>query len=152
LELLKDLKDKNNIIIKRNNIFSSFIHTKYSKYNNGQRILIVDDDLDIVTTLKKVLEVEGYTVNAFSNPIKALEEYRKDRYSLIILDIKMPQMNGFELYYEIRKIDNNVDVCFLTAGEINPINDNEIISKNLFLRKPIENEVLLKAIENIKKS
>ena len=62
----------------------------------------------------------------------------------------MPHMSGFELYGEIRKIDNKVKVCFLTAGEINTDINREIVVNNLFLRKPIENEALLEAIENIK--
>ena len=79
-----------------------------------------------------------------------MKEFKRNTYNLILLDIKMPHMSGFELYGEIRKIDNKVKVCFLTAGEINTDNNREIVVNNLFLRKPIENEALLEAIENIK--
>nr|MDP9016677.1 ATP-binding protein [Thermoproteota archaeon] len=126
-----------------------FIHPAYSKYGAIKKILLVDDDLDINITLKKVLEENGCIVNAFSNPLDALKEYKKNIYNLILLDIKMPHMSGFELYDEIRKMDDKVKVCFLTAGEISPDNNREIIPNNLFLRKPIENEALLEAIENI---
>ncbi|HYO06345.1 MAG TPA: response regulator [Phototrophicaceae bacterium] len=111
---------------------------------------MVDDDIDINIALKKVLEDNGYIVDAFGNPLNALKGFKKNTYNLIILDIKMTHMSGFELYGEIRKIDNKVKVCFLTAGEINPDSNHEIIFNNLFLRKPIENKALLEAIENIK--
>ncbi len=127
-----------------------FIHPEYSKYGDIKKILLVDDDLDINITLKKVLEENGCIVNAFSNPLDALKEYKKNIYNLILLDIKMPHMSGFELYDEIRKMDDKVKVFFLTAGEINSDKNREIISNNLFLRKPIENEALLEAIENIR--
>ncbi len=127
-----------------------FIHPEFSKYGDIKKILLVDDDLDINITLKKVLEENGCIVNAFSNPLNALKEYKKNIYNLILLDIKMPHMSGFELYGEIRKMDDKVKVCFLTAGEISPDNNREIIPNNLFLRKPIENEALLEAIENIR--
>jgi signal transduction histidine kinase len=120
-----------------------------SKDNNKTRILLVDDDEDINITLRKVLEEKGYDVNAFSNPIEALDNFEKDLYNLIILDIKMPKMNGFEFYKKVRKIDNKVKVCFLTAGEINSDKDYEIFRKNLCLRKPIENESLLMIIKNL---
>jgi signal transduction histidine kinase len=149
-KIIRNSKEKNNILIKKSKILS-FVPSAHPKYNHNKSILLVDDDLDITITLKKVLEREGYNVHAFNDPLKTLKEFRKGGYNLIILDIKMPQMNGFDLYNEIRKIDDKVNVCFLTAGEINPADkEYQMISDNLLLRKPIENEVLLQAIENIK--
>jgi signal transduction histidine kinase len=148
--IIKDSKEKNNTLIKKIKTPPFIPPPAHPKYNGNKSILLVDDDLDITIALKKVLEREGYNVHAFNNPLKTLKEFRKDGYYLIILDLKMPQMSGFELYNEIRKIDDKVNVCFLTAGEINPEDkDNQKISNKLFLRKPIENEVLLQAIENI---
>jgi nitrogen-specific signal transduction histidine kinase len=149
-KIIMNSKEKNNILIKKSKILP-FVPSAHPKYNHNKSILLVDDDLDITTTLKKVLEREGYNVHAFNDPLKTLKEFRKGGYNLIILDIKMPRMNGFDLYNEIRKIDDKVNVCFLTAGEINPADkDYQTISDNLLLRKPIENEVLLQAIKNIK--
>jgi signal transduction histidine kinase len=149
-KIIMNFKEKNNILIKKSKILP-FVPSAHPKYNHNKSILLVDDDLDITTTLKKVLEREGYNVHAFNDPLKTLKEFRKGGYNLIILDIKMPRMNGFDLYNEIRKIDDKVNVCFLTAGEINPADkDYQTISDNLLLRKPIENEVLLQAIKNIK--
>jgi DNA-binding response OmpR family regulator len=75
-------------------------------------ILIVDDEPDITTVLKTTLEDNGFQVASFNDPISALENFRKRSYSLLILDIKMPKMNGFELYTKIKKIDDKVKVCF----------------------------------------
>jgi DNA-binding response OmpR family regulator len=110
---------------------------------------LVDDDEDVNTTLKKILEERGYNVYAFSNSIAALKDFRKDFYNVIILDIKMPRMNGFEFYNKIKEIDDKVKICFLTAGEPNTYNQFGTINKNTCLRNPIENEELLKTISNI---
>src|SRR6476620_2125283 len=83
-----------------------------------KKILIVDDEPDICLTLANVLEDNnGFVVDTFDDPILALQDFRKDFYDLLILDIKMEKMNGFELYEEIRMIDDKVKVCFLTANK-----------------------------------
>ena len=82
-------------------------------------VLIVDDEPDITTTLQITLQDNGFQVDSFNDPILALENFRKRSYSLLILDINMPKMNGFELYAKIKEIDNKVKVCFMTAlGEL----------------------------------
>ena len=78
----------------------------------------INDEPDINLLLKIWLESNGFQVDAFDDPILALDNFKKGAYDLLILDIKMPKMHGFELYREIRKIDNEVKVCFLTAGEL----------------------------------
>ena len=82
-----------------------------------QRILVVDDEPDVNITLKLALEDEGFDVDTFDNPRLALSYFRPDYYDLLLLDIKMPGMNGFEFYRQIKKIDDNIKVCFLTAAE-----------------------------------
>ena len=84
-----------------------------------KRILVVDDESDICLTLTNVLEDNGFVVHAFDDPLLGLENFKKDLYDLLILDIKMDKMNGLELYGEIKKIDNKVKVCFLTASQFN---------------------------------
>jgi len=64
------------------------------------------------------LEDEGFKVDVFNDPILALSNFTPNFYALLILDINMPKMNGYELYKEIRKIDDKLKVCFLTASEI----------------------------------
>ena len=82
------------------------------------RILVIDDEADINTALRKVLELNGFTVDTYQDHFLALDKFRPHFYGLLILDIKMPEMNGFALYGEIKKLDETVRVCFLTAGEI----------------------------------
>jgi DNA-binding response OmpR family regulator len=117
------------------------------------RILIVDDETDINLLFKIVLEDRGFKVDTFDDPIAALENYRAGLYDLLILDIKMPRMHGFELYRNIREIDNKVKVCFLTASEMyyemfrkNVFNTNTTLEENRFIQTPIENEELVKQV------
>ena len=87
-----------------------------------------------------------------SNATLALENFNARSYDLIILDIKMPDLNGFALYREIRRLDKKVKVCFLTAGEMYYGVYSDIFSSvppNCFIRKPIENEELMKRINEI---
>ena len=112
-------------------------------------LFIVDDEPDVKLALKIALEENGFKVDAFDDPIMALDNFRKEVYDLLILDIKMPKMHGFELYREIRKIDNEVKVCFLTAGEMYYGAYADIFNENQFIRKPIENEELIKIINEI---
>jgi DNA-binding response OmpR family regulator len=82
-----------------------------------KRILVVDDELDSNLTLKLVLEDNGFKVDAFTDPLLALENLKAGLYVMLILDKNMPKMSGPELYNEIKKIDNKARVCFLTATE-----------------------------------
>jgi CheY-like chemotaxis protein len=83
---------------------------------NKRKILVVDDEPDNASIFTMSLEDGGFEVDTFTNPLLALSIFKSGRkYHLLIIDIKMPDMNGFELYEEIRKIDNKVRVCFLTA-------------------------------------
>jgi DNA-binding response OmpR family regulator len=125
------------------------------KENNSgkKRVLVVDDEPDISLILKMVLEDSGFEVHSFEDPISALNSFEVDLYDLLILDIKMPEMDGFELYHEIRKKDNEVKICFLTASEMyyKKLRNEEFrsMNKDLFIQKPIENEELIKEINKI---
>ena len=110
-------------------------------------LYIVDDEPDICLTLTNVLGDNGFVVHAFDDPLLALENFRKDLYDLLILDIKMEKMGGFQLYREIKKIDNKVKVCFLTARVFIDVFSN--LKENQFIQKPIENEELIKMINEI---
>ena len=79
------------------------------------RVMIVDDEQDITTIFKIGLENNEFVVTTFNDPLEALSKFRPRLYDLLILDIRMPGMNGFQLYLKIREIDNKVKVCFLTA-------------------------------------
>jgi DNA-binding response OmpR family regulator len=116
-------------------------------------LFIVDDERDICLTLKNVLEDNGFVVHAFDDPLLALENFRKDLYDLLILDIKMEKMDGFQLYREIKKIDNKVKICFLTAGEMDYNQFGKelfpALDENCFIQKPIQNGTLIKIINEI---
>ncbi len=121
----------------------------------NKRVLLVDDEPDLNLTLKITLEENGFKVDSFTDPLSALENFKgeSDLYDMLILDIRMPDMNGFELYKEIRKIDDKVKVCFLTAGEIDYEQfEKDLFSaldENCFIQKPIQNETLIKRLNRI---
>jgi DNA-binding response OmpR family regulator len=117
-----------------------------------KKILIVDDESDICLTLASVLEDNGFVVKTFDDPILALENFRQDSYDLLILDIIMKNMNGFELYRKINKIDKKVKVCFLTASKFNYGGFMDVLielKENQIIQKPIQNDELIKIINGI---
>jgi DNA-binding response OmpR family regulator len=114
-----------------------------------KKILVVDDEPDVNLALKTALEENDFEVDVFNDPLLALENFKAAYYDLLILDIRMPKMNGFELYREIKKLDNKVKVCFLTAGEMYYGIYTDIFDENQFIRKPIENQELIKRLNKI---
>src|SRR2546423_5215125 len=85
---------------------------------NRKKVLVVDDEIDANTTLRIILEENEFEVDAYIDPLLALSNFKPGVYDLLLLDIKMPKMNGFELYQEMKEIDNKVKVCFVTASEL----------------------------------
>ena len=67
-----------------------------------KKILIVDDEPDVTFTLKKGLEDEGFQIDAFNDPLEALSYFKAGQYDMLLLDVKMPKLNGFELYKELK--------------------------------------------------
>lgn len=123
-----------------------------------KKILVVDDEPDNASIFTMGLEDGGFEVDSFTDPLLALSAFKEDRrrrkYDLLILDIKMPDMNGFELYEQIKKIDNKVQVCFLTAfGEGYTEEFKKIFpSSSLgvsFIRKPIRVDDLVKKVKEM---
>jgi DNA-binding response OmpR family regulator len=119
----------------------------------AKKILVVDDEPDLTMLCRLALEYHGFKVDTFNDPQEALSSYKPGYYDLVILDIKMPKMDGFQLYDEIKKKDHKAKVCFLTASELYyqefRRREYDAIDKNLFIRKPIENEELLKEVNRI---
>lgn len=113
-------------------------------------ILLVDDEPDVLFAVRLALEKGGFVVDAYENPEKALKEYKPGAYDLLIIDIKMPYMNGLELGTKMRKMDPRAKICFLTAiNDLTAYSDyyskcssvpGDLIA---FTQKPIENDVLL---------
>ena len=118
----------------------------------GKRILLVDNESDVCFVLETVLDENGFVVDSYQDPLLALKRFKAHLYDLVILDIRMPELNGFELYREIRRLDKKVKICFLTAGEMYYGAYSDIFSSlpaNCFIRKPIENEELKKRVNEI---
>jgi two-component system, OmpR family, response regulator ChvI len=117
-----------------------------------KRILIVDDEPDVNLAIRIVLEENNFIVDSFNDPLLALENFKANLYDVLILDIKMPKKDGFEVYKEVMKIDNRVKVCFLTAGDVNYRLLKETfptLDENQFIRKPIENTELIRQVHKI---
>ena len=125
------------------------------KHDQGtKRILVVDDEYDTNLTLKVVLEECDFKVDSYTDPQAALRNFKTGLYDLALIDMRMPVMNGFGLYNEIRKLDNKVKICFLTAAEDTYYETFRKqaypnYDENCILRKPIDNELLIKQIKSI---
>jgi CheY-like chemotaxis protein len=121
--------------------------------NKKARVMVVDDEPDVISVLEIVLEENGFEVDSFKDPITALKNYKVGLYDLLIFDIKMPKMDGFELHDEIKKIDNKAKICFLTASEMyykkSRREKYSSLDKDLFIQKPIANEELVQEINKI---
>ena len=124
--------------------------------NKVKKILLVDDEPDITFTIKNMLYNTGFEIHTFNDPITSLKLYRRNFYDLVILEIKIPNMDGFELYIKIKEIDPTVKICFLTAIAIfdeesrksRPEVDR-IITEECFIQKPITTEDLIKKLIDI---
>jgi DNA-binding response OmpR family regulator len=123
---------------------------------NKKRILVVDDEVDITLSFSLALEDSGlFEVDTYNDPLVALSNYRPNSYDLLLLDIKMPNMNGFELYDKIKRIDNKVKVCFISAYDVDykalreqfPSLEIDCLLPMDIMRKPIEIRKLIKRIE-----
>jgi DNA-binding NtrC family response regulator len=115
------------------------------------RVLLVDDESDITTTLKQGLELKGFNVVAYNDPLKALSEYRKNHYDLHVFDIRMPGISGFNLARQIWLLDPMADVCFFTSFEIYEEEAKSVFKdfkKWCFVKKPISPSALA---EHLKK-
>ncbi len=85
---------------------------------NKKRILIVGDDPDICMTIREVLRDHGFAADSFTDLHLALNSFEAGSYDLLLLDIKMPEIGGFQWYQEIKRIDDRVKACFLTAVDV----------------------------------
>jgi two-component system catabolic regulation response regulator CreB/two-component system response regulator ChvI len=131
---------------------------KPSSSSQEKRIFVVDDEVDITTVFKLGLEEADLQVDVYNDPLLALSDYKPGIYDLLLLDIKMPKMNGFELYKKIKDIEGGYDdeykprVCFITAYEGYRNQFNELFPTleevDCFLKKPISLPDLVKAVKS----
>jgi CheY-like chemotaxis protein len=120
--------------------------------NTQHRIMIVDDEQEIARLFAITLQDNGFAVDLFNEPLSALSNYKAGLYDLLLLDIKMPTMNGFDLYQKIRDIDEKAQACFITAHE-ESLNDFRRLFPCLeeddrFVTKPIEMHNLVKIVKS----
>jgi DNA-binding response OmpR family regulator len=116
----------------------------------GGRILIVDDDPDITLSFSIGLEDGGFEVHTYNDPQDALANFKSNFYDLLLVDINMPRMNGFELCTKISEVDLNVKICFITAGDINIDGLREVypaLSTGCFIKKPVTISDLVKRLK-----
>ena len=116
-----------------------------------KRILVVDDNSDVAFALRMGLETNDATmqVDSYDNPMSALSNFEPNLYDLLLIDVNMPLMNGFELCQKLLQKDINVRVCFMTAGEINMDAAREVHplkSIGCFIKKPITADALVRRI------
>jgi CheY-like chemotaxis protein len=118
-----------------------------------KRVLLVDDEPDICMIYQMVLEDAGYECISCTEPIIALLEFRLNYYDLILLDIKMPILNGFELCRKIREIDRTVHIVFITASEAyyEKFRSQHFpdLGKINYIQKPIGNDELVQILNTI---
>jgi DNA-binding response OmpR family regulator len=126
------------------------VTSRLSSSNKKKKILFVDDEPDMVLIFKKTLESAGFSVDAFNDSERALKNFKPRFYDLVVLDIVMPKMEGFVLYNELKKLDRNLKVCFLTASEKYREDlrggEYQTLSRDLFIRKPLSIKNLTREI------
>lgn len=124
-----------------------------SRSPRDAHVLLVDDEEDITEVLARSLTRLGYRVTTHNSPIKALKAFKPGMFDLAIIDIRKPEMNGFQLLKRFKEIDKKLKVCMLTAFELieEDLKENEISPENIecFLKKPILLSELRKKVSTL---
>ena len=116
--------------------------------------MLVDDEPDIIHAVEMILEDNGFLVDSFTDPTLALSNFKPGLYDLLLLDIRMPKMNGFELYQKMKEIDSNVKICYFTASELfyeeyRRIDGHPRVDKEYFIQKPFKTKELIRQLNEI---
>ena len=114
--------------------------------------MIVDDNLELALALKSGLELDGVEVTAYQDPVEAITSFKPGRYDLVLLDVSMPAMSGFEVYRRLKRTDSNVRVCFLTAFNIYDREFSRLfpdVKVERFLKKPVTIRSITEQIEQM---
>ena len=132
---------------------------KSTRRNSPIRVMFVDDEKDILSTVKRGLESNNaFTVETFSSgesALQAFESHPESYYDLVITDIRMPKMNGFELYRRIKEKNQSMKIAFITAFEINKEEFNKVMpSVNVidFISKPLSVSSLITKLKSMLKN
>ena len=133
--------------------FSRGRESNQQQVQENQRILLVDDEHDVNLTISLILEENGFKVDSFTDAFQALKNFTAGLYDLVLLDVKLPAMDGFSLCQEMKKLDDKVRICFLTAADRTYY---EILRKhypsikeNYVIHKPVDNDSLLSLIKSV---
>ena len=141
-------------MVAENNLKKDTLQTSVQR--KKYRVMIVDDEQDITAIFKIGLEKNQFIVTTFNDPLEALSKFRPRLYDLLVLDIRMPGMNGFQLYKKIRDLDDKVKVCFLTAFEESRREFRSsfpfLEEVKCYLKKPITIQDLIKRLADIANS
>jgi CheY-like chemotaxis protein len=131
--------------------------SKYRRASTTQsvekkKILVVNDEPDVTTMLKMTLERVGLRVDTFNDPVLALKSYKPHLYDLVILDVIMPELDGLELYTQLKRKDSGINICFLTASS-EPYREKLLkekynqLSRDLFLEMPLPTSELIREVK-----
>jgi CheY-like chemotaxis protein len=117
-------------------------------------VLLIDDEKDILTVLKHSLELKGMNTNGFTNPVLAVEHFRNNAasYDIVISDIRMPQMNGFEVARAVKEIRSDIKLAFITAFEINKSEFEKVLPStkvDAFITKPVKSATFAEIIKGV---
>ena len=115
-------------------------------------ILLVDDDIDHLKLFTMILENRGYSLDTYSDPAAALLKFKPDYYDLLLLDYRMPNLNGLELFARMREIDPTAKALLLTANHEQFTEGNKQKVGQDYLKmitKPISNEKLLAEVNSV---
>ena len=121
---------------------------------NSKHILVLDDDFDIVSLIKILLQKSHFNVFAFTDPILALEHFELNSraYGLVLSDVRMPGMPGFEFVRKVREIEPNVKILLMSAFEISDLEFSRALPSDTkidgFVQKPVLPKELVKLIKN----
>ena len=132
--------------------------SRYDRANTSQpftvekKKILVNDEPDVTTMMKMTLERAGFRVDTFNDPVPALKNYKPHMYDLVILDVIMPEMDGLELYIQLKRKDSEINVCFLTASS-EPYREELLkkgynqLSKDLFLEMPLPTSEIIREVK-----
>ena len=117
-------------------------------------VLLIDDDKDVLTVLKRSLELKGMNTYGFSNPILAVEHFRNNaaNYDIVVTDIRMPDMNGFEVARAVKEVRPDIKIAFITAFEINKSEFEKVLPStkvDAFIAKPVKLGTFVERIKGI---
>jgi CheY-like chemotaxis protein len=117
------------------------------------KALVVDDNPDVTSLYKEALEGEGkFNVDTYNDPNQALSNFKPHYYDILLIDVRMPEMDGFDLYKELKKLDPVIKVCFITGFEVNYRALQEIfpeIRQECYISKPTTMKELKEHIDHL---